>query len=214
MTRRTATTITVTTLAVFAVLGLTACDPGAPKPTGSNTPSPTVSSSPTASASDRPMPPQADAPKTSDEAIAAAAKTYHAYLDAQLPFLKDLTLGPQYLSGYVLQGSPEWQSLNDTVDQQKEAPIVSGGPAVFTPNDAMSVAVPATSSKTGQKLDFGAVSLYGCSDNTKITFRNTSIPKGSFAAKAVLVYVADAHAWMVQESRSMRPTDGEAMPQC
>ncbi len=106
MTRRTATTITVTTLAVFAVLGLTACDPGAPKPTGSNTPSPTVSSSPTASASDRPMPPQADAPKTSDEAIAAAAKTYHAYLDAQLPFLKDLTLGPPIPQRVRAAGEP------------------------------------------------------------------------------------------------------------
>ena len=214
MNRRTATITTVATLAVVAVLGLTACDPGTPKPTGSNSPSPTATSSPTASAPERPMPPKADPPTDSDSAIVAAKKSYAAYLDVQLKFLKDLKLGPQYLSGFVLQGSPAWQSLNDTVDQQKESPVLSGGPIGWTTNDGLSYAAPTTNAADGTKLEFGSVHLFGCGDNTKIKFRNTSIPSGSFPGKVVLVYVADAHAWMVQEDVTMRPGDAETAPQC
>lgn len=214
MTRRTATTITVATLAVFAVFGLTACDPGAPKPTGSNTPSSTAASTPTASATDRPMPPQADAPKDEQSAIIAAKKSYAAYLDVQLNFLKNVKLGPQYLSGFVLQGSPAWTVLTDTEEQSTESPVLSGGPIVWTPNDAMSYAAPTTNGADGSKLEFGSVHLFGCSDNSKLEFRNTAIPKSSSPYKVVLVYVPDAHTWMIQEDLQMRSSDGEAMPQC
>ncbi|GAA4484690.1 hypothetical protein [Microbacterium panaciterrae] len=214
MTRRTATAIVIATFAVVGVFGLTACDPGTPKHTGSTSASPTATSTPTASATDRPMPPQAEAPKDEQSAISAAKKSYAAYLDVQLNFLKDLKLGPQYLSGYVLQGSPAWQSLNDTVDQQKESPVLSGGPIGWTTNDAMSYTAPTTNAADGTKLEFGSVHLFGCGDNTKLKFRNTSIPAGSFPGKVVLVYVPDAHSWMVQEDVTMRPGDGEAMPQC
>lgn len=216
MTRGTATaiTVTVTTLAVLAVLGLTACDPGAPKPTGSGSPSLTATSTPTPSATDRPMPPQADAPKDEQGAISAAKKTYEAYLGVQLNFLKDVKLGPQYLSGYVLQGSPAWRVLTDTQEQSAESPVLSGGPVVWTPNDAMSYAAPATNVADGSKLEFGSVHLFGCSDNSKLEFRNTVIPKSSSPYKVVLVYVPDARTWMIQEDLQMRASDGEAMPQC
>lgn len=214
MTRRTATTITVATLAVVAVLGLTACGPGAPKPTGSKTPSPTATSTPTASTTDRPMPPKADAPKDADSAIAAAKSTYAAYLDVQLNFLKNLKLGPQYLSGYVLQGSPAWTVLTDTADKSTESPVKSGGPIVWTSNDAMAYAAQTTNAADGTKLEFGSVHLFGCSDNSKIEFTNPAIPKGSSPYKVVLVYVSETHSWMIQEDLQMRPSDGEAMPQC
>ena len=214
MTRRTATTITVATLAVVAVLGLTACDPGTPKPTGNKTPSPTATTTPTASATDRPMPPKTDPPKDADTAIAAANKTYLAYLDAQLPFYKNVALGPQYLSGYVLQGSPAWKVLTDTSDHGV-SPIASGGPIVWTPNDAMAYASATTNAADGTKLENGAVHLYGCTDDTKVKYSVPEIKNNPAAPTAVvLVYVADTHSWMIQEDRLMQPSDGEAMPQC
>lgn len=212
MTRRTATTITVATLAVFAVLGLTACDPGMPKPTGSSTPSSTAASTPTASATDRPKPPQADAPKDGDAAVAAANKTYVAYLEAQIPFKKDISLGAQYLSGYVLQGSPAWTVLTDTAEKSPTSPIKDGAFG-WTLNGAMSYASSSTNGANGQKIENGAVHLFGCRDNTNVTFANTDVPKGSFPVGAVLVFVPDAHAWMVQEDISLTASDGE-IPQC
>lgn len=154
MTRRTATTITVATLAAVAVLGLTACDPGTTKPTGSSSPSPTATSTPTASATDRPMPPQVDAPKDGDAAVAAANKTYEAYLEAQIPFFENVSLGASYLSGYVLQGGSAWTTLNSTADHGVNT-IASGGPFVWTLNGAMSEASTSTNSQNGQKVDFG-----------------------------------------------------------
>ena len=212
MTRLTPTTITVTTLAVFAVLGLTACDPGTPKPTGSSTPSPTATSTPTASATDRPKPPQADAPADGDAAIAAANKTYEAYLVAQMPFKKDISLGPQYLSGYVLQGSPAWTVLTDTAEKSPTSPVKDGAFG-WTLNGAMSYASASTNGTNGQKIENGAVHLFGCRDNTKGTFANAEVPKGSFPVGAVLVFVPDAHAWMIQEDRSLTAADG-GVPQC
>lgn len=212
MTRRTATTISVATLAVVSVLGLTACDPGTPKPTGSSSSSPTATSMPTASATDRPMPPQADVPKDGDEAIVAANKTYVAYLAAQIPFKKDISLGAQYLSGYVLQGSPAWTVLTDTAEKSPTSPIKEGAFA-WTLNGAMSYASSSTNGANGQKIENGAVHLFGCRDNTKVTFASADVPKGSFPVGAVLVYVPDAHAWMVQEDKSLTAADGE-MPQC
>ncbi|GAA4492320.1 hypothetical protein [Microbacterium panaciterrae] len=214
MTRRTATTITVATLAAVAVLGLTACDPGTPKPTGSSSPSPTATSTPTASATDRPMPPQVDAPKDGDAAVAAANKTYEAYLEAQIPFFENVSLGASYLSGYVLQGGSAWTTLNSTADHGVNT-IASGGPFVWTLNGAMSEASTSTNSQNGQKVDFGGVHLYGCIDDTKIKYSVPEIKNTPGTPVAVtLVYVPDAHAWMIQEDRRMRASDGEAMPQC
>ncbi|WP_336629987.1 MULTISPECIES: hypothetical protein [unclassified Microbacterium] len=212
MNRRAATTISVATLTVVSVLGLTACDPGTPKPTGSSSPSPTAMSTPVASATDRPMPPQADAPKDVGEAIVAANKTYVAYLEAQIPFKKDLSLGAQYLSGYVLQGSPAWNVLTDTAEKSPTSPIKEGM-FEWTLNGAMSYASSSTNGTNGQKIENGAVHLFGCRDNTKVTFANAEVPKGSFPVGAVLVYVPDAHAWMIQEDKSLTAADGE-MPQC
>ena len=212
--RRTATTITVATLAVVAVLGLTACDPGTPKPTGSGSSSPTATSSPTASAPQRPMPPRADAPKSAEEAVAAANKAYRAYLDAQIPFFEDVSLGPQYLSGYVLQGGPAWKGLSDTSDHGVNT-IKSGGPFGWTLNDAMTYASAATDMSNGQKDPNGAVHLFGCLDDTKIQYGVPEIKNTAGApTEVVMIFVADAHSWMIQDDHRMSASSGEAMPQC
>lgn len=197
--------------ATATVLALTACTPTAeptPTPTATiTTPTPT----PTAGAAPRQN--QEDPPADQEAAITTANAVYQKFRDLNLDFVKDVALGTAYMSGYVAPDSPAWTTLENTI-ANGGGTVVSGGPFGWTLNNSMSYAGDLTVIATGEKIPNGVVYLYGCGDNSKVVFKDPNVPKGSFPVKAQLNYQPDQKVWLVYESKSMRPTDGEVMPQC
>lgn len=209
MNRRT-TALTASVLAAVVVL-LAGCTPGAPEPTKK----PTASSTPTSTPTPTPtFPTQEPVPAPTDmaSAIAGANRAYIGFKDVQFELFKNPDLGVQHVTGYVLEGTPAWTHLDDSIRLNVEqGNTFDGEPSSWTLNEAMSYAAPATNQKTGEAMEFGSVVLYGCIDNTKTVFSDPEIPKGSFPYRAELVYITAEQVWLVQNDEYL--TGGE-MPQC
>ena len=207
MKRPTAAVLATTAL----LLSITACTPSTPDPTDTPTPSAsTPSPTPTAGA----VPTQVPTPPPTDQttAVTAATHAYEGYLAASLDLLKDPSLGVEYMSGFVLPNSQASQVIEDTVRSNAESGLrASGGPFGWQTNTAMSFAAPATVGD--DRNDVGSVQLFGCGDNSQVTFTNPDIAKGVAPHNVAVVYVPQVQAWLVQSDDQLQPGE-EGAPQC
>lgn len=212
MNRRTATTIA----GLLAVTGLmlTACTPSAPTPTQK----PTASATPTIEPTGAPTQAPVAAPKDEALAVSDANKAYVAYNEALFAFLADPALGTEHLEHFVLPGTRMATLLQDTYNAKVENQTsVKGEPFGWQANEALSYVAPLTDQSTGEVDPLGAVNLFGCSDNTGVTFlvggvENTNIPKGSFPYHVVMIYSPEDQGWFVQDETSL--TGQEGAPLC
>lgn len=212
MKRRT----TIVLATAITMLALSACTPSERGPTSSPSAAETVAPTPAATATAGTIPVQSPTPAPVDQtsAILAANNAYQGYLSSLLDLIADPSLGAQYMSGYVLPGSPEAQDIERTVQTNLESGLrASGGPFKWQMNEAMSYAAPVTDTATGERNEIGSVQLFGCSDNTNISFTNPDVPRGVFPYNVTLIYVAAQQAWLVQTESYLRPGT-EGAPQC
>lgn len=221
MTRR----LTALTLAALAIATLAGCTP-TPEPTetpsASATPTPTPTATPTAGAAPQQEP--VPAPTSEEEAVLAADRAYQEYRLVDFEFMKDPSLGAEYLSGYVVPESPYAQIIEDTAAHGVETDgSIAGEPISWQSNLAMSYASPLTNNATGETIEFGNVVLYGCSDNTKTDFIEggkvrDDVPKGITPFRINLIYASDAQAWKISEGVQLVDPEGnpieEQVPQC
>lgn len=213
MNRRTATAI-AGFLAVTAMM-LTACTPTA-EPTPTKTP--TASATPTPEPTEAPTQEPVSAPKDEAQAVSDANKVYAEYNQALFKFLADPALGTDYLAHFVWPDSRMATLLQDTYTGKVEnQTAVKGEPFVWQANEALSYVAPVTNTSTGEVDPLGAVNLFGCSDNTGVTFlvggaENTNIPKGSFPYQVVMIYSPDDEGWFIQDEMSL--TGKEGAPLC
>lgn len=212
--------ITALALATLTAAALTACTP-----TTEPTETPTASASETPSAT--PAPTEApsaptqepvDAPTDSEDAVLDANRAYEAYKVAYFEFLTHPELEPSYLEGFVLDNSPEEKAISDTrAGHADDGMTVEGEGFGWKENLAMSYAAPITDPSTGDQVENGAVTLYGCSDNYGVDFLIDGepveeIPKGSFPHQVTLYYLPPVQAWFVTEDNDITGQDGA--PQC
>ncbi|QBR75614.1 hypothetical protein [Microbacterium sediminis] len=220
MTRR----LTALTLAALAIATLAGCTP-TPEPTetpsASATPTPTPTATPTAGAAPQQEP--VPAPTSEEEAVLAADRAYQAYLPVDFELKKNPELGVDYVSGYVVPESRFAQILEDTVEAAvKSKGSVTGEPFSWQSNLAMSYAAPLTNNATGEDLEFGGVTLYGCADSTKTVFLEDGEPvegaQGLFPARISLIYASDAEAWKITDQAALVDSEGNPLesqvPQC
>lgn len=207
MNRRTATALTG--LVTVAALMLTACTPTEPEPTDTPTASATPTTTPSAGP---PTQEPISGPTSAAEAVSAANDAYVGFLNAQFDLMKNPQLGTEYITGFVLEGSPAWTLMQDTIRVNEEEGItVAGEPTKWSVNDSLSYTAPSTNPQSGETLEFGQVVLYGCADNSGIEFTGTDIPKGSFPYSAQMVFYADEGVWLVTDEEYLT---GDGAPLC
>lgn len=215
MNRRPATTILAAALALATGLTLAACSPATTHADPSTAPAHTATPTPTPTTPAIPTQKPIAAPTSISQAVVDANKAYEAFQVANLAWEKNLSLGTKYVSGYVLNPSPAWSSINDTQTMNKTNPVTSGGPFGWELNEPMSYAGPLTDVSTGKKYPYGTAILYGCLDNTKVTFSDAKVPKGTFPFEVVMVYAAERHVWLIRESNDLsHGNPGGKVPQC
>lgn len=213
--KTTKTTATITLL-VAAAIAMAACTPTTPtEPTSSATASPTVTPSPTPTAAAEPTQSPVAPPASEQEAITQASETIKNYLTASFQLAQNPSLGPDYLDGFLVQGSAQEKVIHDTVAHNIEVGLTqTGTPTTWKTNDGMSYASQSTNSATGEKFEFGAAIIYGCADNTGWAFQAPEgtevpeIPRGSFPNQYTLIFEQNAHVWLIQENTSLRGQDG------
>lgn len=214
MNRRIATAI-AGGLAVAAIM-LTACTPSDPEPT--KTPSESATPTPTEDSTTAPTQEPVAAPQDEAEAVAAANDAYIEFNQAWFEFLADPDLGIEYLENFVWPGTRMATLLQDTYEGKTDNKTsVEGEPFAWQANEALSYVAPLTNQSTGEVDPLGAVNLFGCSDNTGVTFlvdgvENTEIPKGSFPREVVMIYSPDYEGWFIQDEKSL--TGQEGAPLC
>ncbi|WP_197055592.1 hypothetical protein [Microbacterium sp. ZOR0019] len=199
---------------VGAALILAGCTTPEPQKTPKPTPSATATVEPTGAPTQAPV----SGPKDEAQAVSDANKVYAEYKQAWFRFLADPALGPDYLEHFVWPDSRMATLVQDTYTGKAENQAsVEGEPFVWQANEALSYVAPVTNNSTGEVDPLGAVNLFGCSDNTGVTFllggvENANIPKGSFPYQAVMIYSAEDEGWFVQDEMSL--TGKEGAPLC
>jgi len=204
---------TIAAAAIVAVLTLSACTPNGTTPTKTPSSSPT-SATPTPDAGAAPTQKPVAPPKDADQAVADANHAYIEYRKVWFNFLADPDLTTDYLAGYVLPDSRKARLAKDTYDTKvAKSTTVKGTPFVWTLNAGMSYTAETTNQSTGEKNPLGSVELFGCSDNTTVTFlengvENTEVPKGSYPNEVTMIYKPDHKAWFVADEISLRGKEG------
>lgn len=199
---------------VGAALILAGCTTPEPQETPKPTPSATATVEPTGAPTTAPV----SAPKDEAQAVSDANKVYAEYNQALFKFLADPELGTDYLEHFVWPDSRMATLLQDTYTGKVEnQTAVEGEPFVWQANEALSYVAPVTNNSTGEVDPLGAVNLFGCSDNSGVTFlvggaENANIPKGSFPYQVVMIYSAEDEGWFIQDEMSL--TGKEGAPLC
>lgn len=201
-----------------SVVGAALILAGCTTPEPQKTPKPTPSATATVEPSGAPTAAPVSAPKDEAQAVSDANKVYAEYNQALFEFLADPALGTDYLEHFVWPDSRMATLLQDTYNGKVEnQTAVKGEPFVWQANEALSYVAPVTNNSTGEVDPLGAVNLFGCSDNTGVTFlvggaENANIPKGSFPYQVVMIYSAEDEGWFVQDEMSL--TGKEGAPLC
>lgn len=222
MTKQHARLLPLAALATIGVLALASCTPTEQQPV--ETPSASATPTPAAEATPEPGDPaptqeSAEVPESEEEAIAEATKVVKEYNRVVFELQRNPDLGVEFAENFVLPQSELHGMLEDTIQiySTSSEDAVAGEPITWTTRDDLSYAAPSRNVANGEEIEFGAVLLKGCSDNTKTEFLkggkpDEDVPSGIFPAEASLIFVPESGTWLLRESTPL--TEGDGVHQC
>jgi len=206
---RTRTLITTTALVLASTVALSGCTADA-APTATETPAASATPSPTPTPT--PTPTTDPVPKSEGEAIAAAVEVAGEFYAAwstvrQSGHPSDTTPIEPYADQRGIS------SIQNLIDSQAEGGYTVSGDTTFSfLEDADNYVAWVETNDGSERIDFGTAHIYGCVDNTKVTFempgeeaQPAQIPHSEVQLTAQ--YLLDEDVWKIVSYRQMVDSD-------